>query len=67
MRYSRRTSNYQEIIVLSDLTHMMSMAPLIAIGERDIKYREWMLFGEKIHGIDPYKSLNGITPNYQSC
>ena len=34
MRYSRRTSNYQEIIVLSDPTHMMSMAPLIAIGEK---------------------------------
>ena len=30
--YSRRTSNYPEIIALSDQTHMMSMADLMAIG-----------------------------------
>ena len=29
--YSRRTSNYPERITLSDLTHMMSMADLVAI------------------------------------
>ena len=32
MRYSRRTSNYPERITLSNPTHMMSMADLIAIG-----------------------------------
>ena len=32
MGYSRRTSNYPERIVLSDLTHMMSMADLVAIS-----------------------------------
>ena len=32
MGYSRRTSNYPEIIVLSDLTHMMSMANLVVVG-----------------------------------
>ena len=32
MRYLRRTSNYLEIIALSDLTHMMSMANPIAIA-----------------------------------
>ena len=32
MRYLRRTSNYLERITLSDLTHMMSMADLVAIG-----------------------------------
>ena len=32
MRYSRRTSNCLERIALSDLTHMMSMADLMAIG-----------------------------------
>ena len=32
MGYSRRTSNYPERITLSDLTHMMSMADLVAIG-----------------------------------
>ena len=32
MGYSRRTSNYLEIKSLSDLTHMMSMTNLVAIG-----------------------------------
>ena len=32
MGYSRRTSNYPEIITLSDLTHVMSMADHVAIG-----------------------------------
>ena len=32
MRYSRRTSNYQERITLSDLTYVMSMFDLVAIG-----------------------------------
>ena len=32
MGYSRRTSNYLERIVLSNSTHMMSMADPIAIG-----------------------------------
>ena len=32
MGYSRRTSNYSEIIALSNPTHMMSMADPIAIG-----------------------------------
>ena len=32
MGYSRRTSNYLKRIILSNPTHMMSMANLIAIG-----------------------------------
>ena len=32
MGYSRRTSNYSEIITLSNLTHMMSMADPTVIG-----------------------------------
>ena len=32
MGYLRRTSNYTERIILSDLTHMMSMADLVAIS-----------------------------------
>ena len=32
MGYSRRTSNYPERITLSNLTHMMTMSDLIAIG-----------------------------------
>ena len=32
MGYSRRTSNYSERITLFDLTHMMSMADLVAIS-----------------------------------
>ena len=37
MRYSRRTSNYQEIIALSNPTHMMSMVDPIAIGVETLK------------------------------
>ena len=32
MGYLKRTSNYLEIIVLSDPTHMMGMADLVAIN-----------------------------------
>ena len=32
MGYLRRTSNYPKRITLSDLTHMMSMTDLVAIG-----------------------------------
>ena len=31
MRYSRRTSNYLERVILSDLTHVMSMVDPITI------------------------------------
>ena len=37
MGYSRRTSNYPEIIALSNPTHMMSMADLIAIGVETLR------------------------------
>ena len=32
MGYSRRTLNYPERITLSNLTHMMTMTDLVAIG-----------------------------------
>ena len=37
MGYSRRTSNYLEIIGLSNPTHIMSMVDLIAIGVETIR------------------------------
>ena len=37
MGYKRRTSNYLEIIALSNPTHMMSMADPITIGEETLK------------------------------
>ena len=37
MRYSRRTSNYSERIVLSNPTHMMSMADPITIGVETLR------------------------------
>ena len=37
MRYSRRTSNYPERIVLSNPNHMMSMVDLIAIGVETLR------------------------------
>ena len=37
MGYSRRTLNYPERIVLSNLSHMISMADPIAIGVETLK------------------------------
>ena len=37
MGYSIRTYNYLERISLSDLTHMMSMADLVAIGVETLR------------------------------
>ena len=37
MGYLRRTLNYSKIIVLLDLTHMMSMANPIAIGVETLR------------------------------
>ena len=37
MRYLRRTTKYPKIIALSDPTHMMSMADLVAIGEETLR------------------------------
>ena len=37
MGYSRRTLNYSERIVLSNLTHMMSMTDLIAISVETVR------------------------------
>ena len=37
MGYSRRTSNYLEIIILSNPTHMMSMADPVAIGVETLR------------------------------
>ena len=42
--YSRRTSNYPEIIALSNPSHMMSMADPIAIGVETLRiYSEYSL------------------------
>ena len=37
MGYSRGILNYLEIIALSDQTHMMSMADLVAIGVETLR------------------------------
>ena len=37
MGYSRRTSNYLKIIALTDQTHMISMANLVAISVKTPK------------------------------
>ena len=37
MRYLRGTLNYLEIISLSNLTHMMSMVDLVAIGVETLR------------------------------
>ena len=51
--YSRGTSNYLEIITLSDPTHMMSMVDLVVIGVEtlriDSEYSSEKEFAELIH------------------
>ena len=37
MGYSRRTSNYPEIITVSNTTHMMSMVDPVAIGVETLR------------------------------
>ena len=37
MVYSRRTSNYPKRIKLSNITHMMSMVDLVAIGVETLR------------------------------
>ena len=39
MRYSKSISNYLEIIILSNLTHMMSTVDLVTIWCEDTKDR----------------------------
>ena len=41
MGYSRTTSNYLEIITLSDLTHMMSIADPVANGVETPMIDSW--------------------------
>ena len=37
MEYSRRSSNYLKTIVVSDLTHMMSIVDLVTISVETLK------------------------------
>ena len=66
MGYSRRTSNYPERISLSDLTHMMSMVDLVAIGVETPKIDSGCSLEKEFTEIYPYESRNGIMPNCQS-
>ena len=51
MRYSRRISNYSEIIPLCDPTHVMVVMDPMTIGveKRDINDREKVLFGKRVY------------------
>ena len=64
MGYLRGILNYLERITLSDPTHIMIMADLVAIGVEtlriDIKYSLEKEFTTR--AIDLYKSVNGIIP-----
>ena len=41
MGYSRKISNYLEKIILLDLTHMMSMANVVAIRVKTLRLDSW--------------------------
>ena len=44
----------------------MSVIDHVAICVEIYMNRYCALFGERVHWIDPYESLNAILPNYQS-
>ena len=72
MRYSRRTSNYQERIMLFDLTHTMSMVDRVTIDMETlmidsecslkkefielIHMNPWMILYLTINHVDSYHS-----------
>ena len=51
MGYSRGTSNYLERIVLSDLTHMMSMPYLVAIGVETLRIDSGCSLEKELTGL----------------
>ena len=57
MGYSRRTSNYPKRITLSNLTHMMSMTDLVAIGVEILRIDSG-LFRKRVHII--YLNVNPL-------
>ena len=51
MGYSRRTLNYLERIALSVLTHMMSMADLVAIDVKTLRINSGCFLEKEFIGL----------------
>ena len=67
MRYSRRLSNYQEIITLSNPTHTMSMVDLVAICVKTLRIDSGCSLEKEITELIHRNPLMVIIPNCQSC
>ena len=63
MRYSKRTSNYSEIIALSNPSHMMSMADPIAIGVETLRIDSGCSLEKEFTALSRLNYLDGIIPN----
>ena len=66
MGYSRGTSNYLERITLSNRTHMMSMADLVAIGVEIVRIDSRCYLEKEFTELIRMNPLIVIIPNCQS-
>ena len=66
MGYSRRILNYSKKVVLSDMTHMMSVTDFIASGVETLRIISVKEFIELIH-INPRMVLYLTTNQVDSC
>ena len=66
MGYSRRASNYPERIALSNPTHMMSMADLVAIGVETLRINSGCSLEKEFTKLIIMNPLMVIIPNCQS-
>ena len=64
MGYLRGTSNYPERITLSDLTHMMSIVELVAIGVETLRIDSGCSLGKELSELIFMNPLIVIMHNY---
>ena len=66
MGYSRRTSNYTKRMTLSNPTHMMSMADLVAIGVETLRIDSGCSLEKEFTELIRMNPRIVILPNCQS-
>ena len=66
MEYLRRTSNYLEKIALSNLTHLMIIANLVAISVETPRINNGCSLEKELTELISHESLNSIMLNYES-
>ena len=66
MEYSIRTSNYLQRIILYNLTHVMSMADLVAINVETLRIDSTCSLEKEFTKLINMNPLMTIIPNFQS-